>query len=114
MTEGLDLDEVGPPRIDAGETLKSIVARVTAAGVSLDQVVVAGTSCDGCGADLYLDWAKNWPDGIALDESEKGLAPEEIRRRREEAVADKERREAEAAERAAEAERVMSDSLEGW
>lgn len=114
MTEGLDLDEVGPPLIDNGDKLSSIVARLTSAGISLDQVVIDAESHDGCAGQPLLDWAKNWPGGVKLEEDEVGLAPEEVQRRREEAAADKERREAEAAERAAEAERVMSDSLEGW
>ena len=114
MTEGIDLDECGPPTFEFAAKLSDIVRIVSAAGVALDQVVIVGTGCDGCDADIYLDWTKNWPGGMKLSDDEKLLAPEEVARLRAEADAERAEREAEAEARAAEAERVAADPLEGW
>lgn len=112
--EGYDLDEVGPPTFEFASKLSDVVRMVNAAGVALDQVVIVGESCDGCTPSLYLDWAKNWPDGVELTADEKILAPEEVARRRADAEAERALREAEAEKRAEEAERIANDVTEGW
>lgn len=112
--DGYDLDEVGPPTIEHAMSLAEIVRKVNAAGVALDQVVIIAESCDGCTGTAYLDWAKNWPDGVELTEDERILAPEEVARRRAAAEAERAEREAEAERRAEEAERVANDVTEGW
>lgn len=112
--DSLNLDEVGPPPIEFAMSLADIVRKVNSAGVALDQVVVVGESCDGCQPHLYLDWAKNWPDGIELTEDEKILAPEEVARRREAEAQAKAEAEEKAKREAQEREDMMDDVTQGW